>query len=79
MTTSWPAAWRLDEAAIPTDIRGLSSADTVRLMADSAIELFASIGSSVVCQTVGRQRSGIASGPIIREYAERLPCTARHR
>lgn len=33
-----------------TDIRGSSSADTIRLMADSAIELFASIGASVICR-----------------------------
>jgi prepilin-type N-terminal cleavage/methylation domain-containing protein len=33
------------------DIRGTSIADTVRLLADSAIEMFANIGSSVVCQS----------------------------
>lgn len=38
-----------------TDIRGLSVADTVTIHADSAIEFFASIGSSVVCQSVGNQ------------------------
>ena len=32
------------------DIRGMSTADTARLLADSAIEMFASVGSSVVCQ-----------------------------
>ncbi|HZD85099.1 MAG TPA: type II secretion system protein [Gemmatimonadaceae bacterium] len=37
---------------LSTDIRGMSNADTVRLLADSAIELFANIGSSVVCQRV---------------------------
>lgn len=37
------------------DIRGLSVADTVRLRADSAIEFFASIGSSVVCHSIGNQ------------------------
>jgi hypothetical protein len=37
------------------DIRGMSASDTVRLRADSAIEFFASIGSSVVCQTDGNQ------------------------
>jgi prepilin-type N-terminal cleavage/methylation domain-containing protein len=37
---------------LSTDIRGMSDADTVRLLADSAIELFANIGSSVVCQRV---------------------------
>jgi len=35
---------------LSTDIRGLSSSDTIRLMADSAIELFAGIGTSVVCR-----------------------------
>jgi type II secretory pathway pseudopilin PulG len=40
---------------LSTDIRGLSPADTVRLMADSAIEFFASIGSSVICQTTGAE------------------------
>jgi prepilin-type N-terminal cleavage/methylation domain-containing protein len=32
------------------DIRGMSTADTARILADSAIEMFASVGSSVVCQ-----------------------------
>jgi prepilin-type N-terminal cleavage/methylation domain-containing protein len=40
---------------LSTDIRGMSVADTVRLRADSAIEFFATIGSSVVCQTVGNE------------------------
>jgi hypothetical protein len=35
---------------LSTDIRGMSVADTVRLLADSAIEFFANIGSSVVCE-----------------------------
>lgn len=34
---------------LSTDIRGMATADTARLLADSAVELFASIGSSVVC------------------------------
>jgi type II secretory pathway pseudopilin PulG len=38
-----------------TDIRGLSVFDTVRVRADSAIEFFAGIGSSVVCQRVGNE------------------------
>ena len=33
------------------DIRGTAIADTVRLLADSALEMFANIGSSVVCQS----------------------------
>ena len=44
---------------LSTDIRGLSSADTVRVMADSAIEFFASIGSSVACQTIGASEVGL--------------------
>lgn len=32
-----------------TDIRGMSVTDTVRLLADSAIEFFANVGASVVC------------------------------
>jgi hypothetical protein len=40
---------------LSTDIRGMATADTVRLLADSAIELFASIGSSVVCQVAGAE------------------------
>ena len=35
---------------LSTDIRGTSVADTVRLLADSAMEFFANIGSSVVCE-----------------------------
>ncbi len=35
---------------LSADIRGMSVSDTVRLRADSAIEFFANIGSSVVCQ-----------------------------
>ena len=38
---------------VAIDIRGMSIADTVRLLADSAIEMFANIGSSVVCQSLG--------------------------
>lgn len=34
------------------DLRGASSSDTVRLMADSAVELFTGIGTSVVCRTI---------------------------
>lgn len=37
---------------LSTDIRGSSAADTIRLMADSAIELFTGIGTSVVCRAV---------------------------
>ena len=38
-----------------TDIRAMSVSDTIGLRADSAIEFFAGIGSSVVCQSVGNQ------------------------
>lgn len=44
---------------LSTDIRGMSVADTVRLMADSAIEFFANIGSSVVCQQLGTTAVGL--------------------
>jgi type II secretory pathway pseudopilin PulG len=40
---------------LSTDIRGMSVSDTVRLRADSAIEFFANISSSVVCQIVGNE------------------------
>jgi type II secretory pathway pseudopilin PulG len=45
---------------ISTDIRGSSSADTIRLMADSAIELFAGIGTSVVCRTASSSTFALA-------------------
>jgi prepilin-type N-terminal cleavage/methylation domain-containing protein len=35
---------------LSTDVRGMSTADTAMLLADSAVDLFANIGSSVVCQ-----------------------------
>lgn len=38
-----------------TDIRAMSVSDTIGLRADSAIEFFAGIGSSVVCQSVGNE------------------------
>jgi prepilin-type N-terminal cleavage/methylation domain-containing protein len=38
---------------LSTDIRGMSTADTSMLLADSAVELFANIGSSVICQIIG--------------------------
>ena len=40
---------------LSTDIRGMTTADTARLLADSAIELFATIGSSVACQIAGTE------------------------
>jgi len=44
---------------LSTDIRGMSVADTVRLLADSAIEFFANVGSSVVCQTGDGMSAGL--------------------
>ncbi len=44
---------------LSTDIRGMSTADTVRLLADSAIEFFANVGSSIVCQTDGASSVGL--------------------
>jgi type II secretory pathway pseudopilin PulG len=44
---------------LTTDIRGMSATDTVRLAADSAIEFFANIGSSIVCQTSGVNGVGL--------------------
>jgi type II secretory pathway pseudopilin PulG len=44
---------------LATDIRGMSTADTVRLLADSAIEFFANIGSSIVCHTDGAAAVGL--------------------
>jgi prepilin-type N-terminal cleavage/methylation domain-containing protein len=38
---------------LATDVRGMSTPDTAMLFADSAVELFANIGSSVVCQITG--------------------------
>jgi type II secretory pathway pseudopilin PulG len=44
---------------LSTDIRGMSVADTVRLLADSAIEFFANVGSSVVCDVQGGTAVGL--------------------
>lgn len=46
---------------LSTDIRGSSSGDTLRLMADTAIELFASIGTSVVCRSVASNAFALAA------------------
>jgi prepilin-type N-terminal cleavage/methylation domain-containing protein len=40
---------------LSTDIRGMSTADTASLLADSAVEMFTSVGSSVVCQIAGSE------------------------
>ena len=47
-----------------TDIRGMSVVDTARLLADSAIEFFATIGSSVVCQGLGAGQVGLPPGAL---------------
>ena len=44
---------------LSTDIRAMSTADTVRLLADSAIEFFANVGSSIVCHTDGANGVGL--------------------
>ena len=44
---------------LATELRGISAQDTVRLLADSAIEIFAPIGGSVVCQGVGGADVGL--------------------
>jgi type II secretory pathway pseudopilin PulG len=44
---------------VATDIRGMSTADTVRLLADSAIEFFANVGSSIVCHKDGTSGVGL--------------------
>jgi type II secretory pathway pseudopilin PulG len=46
---------------LSTDIRGLSLADTVRLMADSALELFAGIGTSVACSALSANSITLAA------------------
>lgn len=42
------------------EIRNASVSDTVRLMADSALEMFSTIGSSVACTTLGAADLGLA-------------------
>ena len=44
---------------LSTDLRGIAAGDTVRLMTDSAIEVFAPIGASVACQVVGGLEVGL--------------------
>ena len=44
---------------LSADIRGTSAADTVRLLADSAIEIFANAGSSVVCERIDGTAVGL--------------------
>ncbi|HET9637348.1 MAG TPA: type II secretion system protein [Gemmatimonadaceae bacterium] len=49
---------------LATDIRGMTVGDTARLLADSAIEFFATIGSSVVCQSLGAGQVGLPPGAL---------------
>ena len=44
---------------LAADIRGITVADTVRLLADSAIEMFSAIGSSVVCNRTSDTEFGL--------------------
>jgi prepilin-type N-terminal cleavage/methylation domain-containing protein len=44
---------------LATDIRGMSVADTARLLTDSAFEFFSTIGSSIVCQTLATSVVGL--------------------
>jgi len=44
---------------LSADIRGTSAADTLRLLADSAIEIFANVGSSVVCERIDGTAVGL--------------------
>jgi len=46
---------------LSTDIRGASVEDTVRFMADSALELFAGIGTSVACRTIAASSIALAA------------------
>ena len=46
-------------AVLATDVRGLAPADTARLLADSAMEFFAAIGTSAVCATDGGWSVGL--------------------
>src|SRR5688500_17795047 len=46
--------------ALSTDIRAASIDDTVRVMADSALELFAGIGISIVCRTLSGNSVALA-------------------
>ena len=45
---------------LATDIRGFAVADTARLLADSAMEMFTSIGASVLCQLTSVTEAGLA-------------------
>jgi prepilin-type N-terminal cleavage/methylation domain-containing protein len=40
---------------LASDLRGIAVDDTVRLLADSAIEVYSPVGSSVVCQVIDKE------------------------
>ena len=57
---------------LATDIRGMSVADTARLLVDSAAEFFSTIGSSIVCQSIGVSEVGLppaTSGASLTSFA----------
>src|SRR4051812_28278176 len=57
---------------LATDIRGMSVADTTRQLADSAVEFFATIGTSIVCQSLGPSEAGLpqaTSGAPLTSFA----------
>ena len=49
-------------AILAEEIRGSSSRDTIRLMSDSAIELFTGLGASVACAAMSATDLGLAPG-----------------
>ena len=58
---------------LTTDIRGMSVADTARLLTDSAMEFFSTVGSSVVCQPLSSSVVGLppasAAGSALTSFA----------
>jgi prepilin-type N-terminal cleavage/methylation domain-containing protein len=48
---------------LASDIRGIAAADTVRLLADSAIEMFAAIGASILCDGAGEGQTLVGLPP----------------
>ena len=54
---------------LTTDIRGMSVADSARLLADSAIEFFSTVGSSVVCQRLSDSDIGLTPAAGLTSFA----------
>lgn len=54
---------------LTTDIRGMSVADTPRLLSDSAMEFFSTIGTSVVCQRLAESEIGLSSAVTLSSFA----------